>query len=91
MGEPRATPHRAFTTTCRPHCGKPVTSFWEWLFFPVLAFAGIPPMHVFASGSINLVYQYWIHTETIDRLPKPVEFVLNTPSHHRVHHGSNRQ
>jgi len=37
-----------------------------------------------------VLYQYWIHTETIRRLGRP-EAVLNTPSHHRVHHGSNRQ
>jgi hypothetical protein len=37
---------------------------------------------------ISLIYQFWIHTEVIDKLPKPVEYVLNTPSHHRVHHGS---
>ena len=39
---------------------------------------------------MNLLYQYWIHTETVGALG-PAEEVLNTPSHHRVHHGSNRQ
>merc|ERR1711976_949910 len=38
---------------------------------------------------INLLYQFWIHTEAIHQLPKPLEFILNTPSHHRVHHGRN--
>ena len=33
------------------------------------------------------IYQFWVHTERIDKLPRPLEFVLNTPSHHRVHHG----
>ena len=42
------------------------------------------------ARGINLLYQYWIHTDTIRTLG-PVEEVLNTPSHHRVHHGSNRQ
>jgi hypothetical protein len=37
---------------------------------------------------VSLIYQFWIHTETIQRLPAPVEFLFNTPSHHRVHHGS---
>jgi hypothetical protein len=37
--------------------------------------------------SISLIYQFWIHTETVRRLPAPLEFILNTPSHHRVHHG----
>jgi hypothetical protein len=39
--------------------------------------------------SISLLYQFWIHTEAIDKLPKWFEAVMNTPSHHRVHHGSN--
>ena len=37
---------------------------------------------------ISLIYQFWIHTETVQKLPKPFEFILNTPSHHRVHHGT---
>jgi sterol desaturase/sphingolipid hydroxylase (fatty acid hydroxylase superfamily) len=40
------------------------------------------------AGALNLVYQFWIHTEVVGRLG-PLEWVLNTPSHHRVHHGSN--
>ena len=42
------------------------------------------------ARGVNLLYQYWIHTETIRKLG-PFETVLNTPSHHRVHHGSNQQ
>lgn len=42
---------------------------------------------VFCSWSLNLIYQFWVHTERIDRLPRWFEFVFNTPSHHRVHHG----
>ena len=53
----------------------------------LLPMLGVPPWMVFASFSINLVYQFWIHTERIGKLWRPVEFVLNTPSHHRVHHG----
>ena len=37
---------------------------------------------------ISLIYQFWIHTETIHKLPAPIEYIFNTPSHHRVHHGS---
>jgi sterol desaturase/sphingolipid hydroxylase (fatty acid hydroxylase superfamily) len=44
---------------------------------------------VFTQQAISLLYQYWIHTEAIDRLPAPLEYIFNTPSHHRVHHGSN--
>ncbi|MFT3716526.1 MAG: sterol desaturase family protein [Gordonia sp. (in: high G+C Gram-positive bacteria)] len=49
---------------------------------------GFPPAVVFACYSLNLVYQFWIHTERVEKLPRPIEFVMNTPSHHRVHHGS---
>jgi sterol desaturase/sphingolipid hydroxylase (fatty acid hydroxylase superfamily) len=70
---------------------QPVTSVNELLFFPTLCLLGLQPWLVFAAGGINLLYQFWIHTEAIDRLPRPVEYVLNTPSHHRVHHGSNRR
>ncbi|OBH65637.1 C-5 sterol desaturase [Mycobacterium intracellulare] len=55
-----------------------------WIPLPLL---GIPPWMVFFSFSVNLIYQFWIHTERIDKLPRPFEYVLNTPSHHRVHHG----
>jgi len=55
-----------------------------WIPLPLL---GIPPWMVFTSFSVNLVYQFWIHTEHIGTLPRPIEFVFNTPSHHRVHHG----
>ena len=37
---------------------------------------------------VSLIYQFWIHTETIGKLPRPLEYFLNTPSHHRVHHGT---
>jgi sterol desaturase/sphingolipid hydroxylase (fatty acid hydroxylase superfamily) len=50
---------------------------------------GFPPGMVLFVAGLNLVYQFWIHTETIGRLPRWVEAVLNTPSHHRVHHATN--
>ena len=55
-----------------------------WIPLPLL---GIPPWMVFASFSVNLIYQFWVHTERIDKLWRPFEFIFNTPSHHRVHHG----
>lgn len=55
-----------------------------WIPLPLL---GVPPWMVFFSFSVSLVYQFWIHTERIGTLPRPIEFVFNTPSHHRVHHG----
>ena len=62
----------------------------SWVFMP-MPWLGIPAHHVAKAGQLNLLYQYWIHTEAIDRLPQPVEAVFNTPSHHRVHHGANPQ
>ncbi|HSA41912.1 MAG TPA: sterol desaturase family protein, partial [Mycobacterium sp.] len=55
-----------------------------WLPLPLL---GVPPWMVFFSFSLNLIYQFWVHTERVDKLWRPIEFVFNTPSHHRVHHG----
>jgi len=46
----------------------------------------IPPSHYFVHAQFNLLYQFWIHTEIIDDIG-PLEWILNTPSHHRVHHG----
>ena len=44
-----------------------------------------------AGPGLEPIYQFGIHTERIGRLPRPIEAVFNTPSHHRVHHGSNEQ
>lgn len=49
--------------------------------------AGCPPWLVFASFSINAVHQFWVHPERTEKLWRPVEYIFNTPSHHRVHHG----
>ncbi|MBO9151476.1 sterol desaturase family protein [Chitinophaga sp. GCM10012297] len=57
--------------------------FWCWM-----PLAGFHPAMVMTMQAISLIYQFWIHTEAIRRLPRPLEFVLNTPSHHRVHHSS---
>jgi sterol desaturase/sphingolipid hydroxylase (fatty acid hydroxylase superfamily) len=62
----------------------------EILMWTPLPLLGIPPWMVFFSFSVNLIYQFWVHTERIDRLPRPFEFVFNTPSHHRVHHGMDK-
>ena len=65
--------------------GNVTGSFIFWMWLPVL---GFHPIMVVTMQSISLLYQFWIHTETIGKLPRPVEFIFNTPSHHRVHHGS---
>jgi sterol desaturase/sphingolipid hydroxylase (fatty acid hydroxylase superfamily) len=54
-----------------------------------LAFVGFHPGTIALAFSLNLLYQFWIHTEAIGRLPRWFEWLLNTPSHHRVHHASN--
>jgi sterol desaturase/sphingolipid hydroxylase (fatty acid hydroxylase superfamily) len=59
----------------------------EVLLWTPLPLLGLPPWMVFFSWSLNLIYQFWVHTERIGKLPRPFEFVFNTPSHHRVHHG----
>jgi sterol desaturase/sphingolipid hydroxylase (fatty acid hydroxylase superfamily) len=61
-----------------------------WVFAP-MPLLGYPAKVTFRAGQLNLLYQYWIHTEAIDRLPKVLEAVFNTPSHHRGHHGANQQ
>ena len=58
-------------------------SFWFYAWMPLV---GFPPIWILTAGSVSLLYQYWIHTEAIKTLPAPIEFILNTPSHHRVHH-----
>jgi sterol desaturase/sphingolipid hydroxylase (fatty acid hydroxylase superfamily) len=59
-----------------------------FVFWLPLIWIGFPPEMVFMFSAISLVYQFWIHTEAIDRLG-PLEWVFNTPSHHRVHHAIN--
>jgi alkylglycerol monooxygenase len=63
----------------------------SWVFFIPLAIIGLPWTLFAACYALNLVYQFWIHTREIDRLPLGLEWWLNTPSHHRVHHGVNPQ
>jgi sterol desaturase/sphingolipid hydroxylase (fatty acid hydroxylase superfamily) len=54
-----------------------------------LALTGVPVWLIFLSQAIVLLYQYPLHTELVGKLPRPIEYVFNTPSHHRVHHGAN--
>jgi sterol desaturase/sphingolipid hydroxylase (fatty acid hydroxylase superfamily) len=70
---------------------QPWTPFSSLIFYPGLALVGVRPWMIMFSGGLNLIYQYWVHTETIGKLPAWFEWLFNTPSHHRVHHGSNRQ
>lgn len=58
--------------------------FWWWM--PLV---GFEPGMILLMQSVSLLYQFWIHTEAIQKMPRWYEFIFNTPSHHRVHHGSN--
>lgn len=60
----------------------------SFIFTVPLAWIGFEPAMIFFFSGCSLIYQFWIHTEVIDRLG-PLEWVLNTPSHHRVHHAYN--
>lgn len=68
-----------------------------WTGFLTLGFAfalplvllGFHPVMIAICGGLNLIYQFWIHTEAIGRMPRWFEAVMNTPSHHRVHHATN--
>ena len=65
--------------------------FYTFIFWLPLVFIGFHPLMIVTQMSISLLYQYWIHTELITKLPKWFETIFNTPSHHRVHHATNPQ
>jgi sterol desaturase/sphingolipid hydroxylase (fatty acid hydroxylase superfamily) len=65
------------------------TPFTVPLFYFWLPLAGFTPGMIATQISLSLIYQFWIHTELIDRMPAWFEALFNTPSHHRVHHGAN--
>ncbi len=61
----------------------------SFIFRLPLALIGFHPAMIAFCGALNLIYQFWIHTEAIGKLPRWIEYILNTPSHHRVHHATN--
>ncbi len=63
--------------------------FHAFLFWLPMVLIGFHPVMILTLQAGNLIYQFWIHTERIDKLAPVVELVFNTPSHHRAHHGSN--
>ena len=75
-----------YATALRQGVGERIHKYLFWIPLPLLGFDAVM---IFVMMSINLFYQFWIHTELVDRLPRPLELILNTPSHHRVHHASN--
>ncbi|HET7505573.1 MAG TPA: sterol desaturase family protein [Kofleriaceae bacterium] len=73
------------STALRQPLLTPITGPVFWAPLPLLGFS--PEMVLIAQGW-SLVYQFWLHTELLDRAG-PLEWIFNTPSHHRVHHGKN--
>jgi sterol desaturase/sphingolipid hydroxylase (fatty acid hydroxylase superfamily) len=78
--------HYNLSTALRQTWTGSFYSFIFWLWLPLIGFH--PGMIIFQM-SISLLYQFWIHTELIQKMPKWIELFFNTPSHHRVHHGTN--
>lgn len=62
---------------------------WTFAFSLPIAFLGFTTTDFVLISALNTLYQFWIHTELIKKLPWPIELIFNTPSHHRVHHGRN--
>ncbi|WP_299367333.1 sterol desaturase family protein [Winogradskyella sp.] len=78
--------HYNLSTALRQTWSGGFYTFIFWLWLPLL---GFHPAMIMLQMSISLLYQFWIHTEAIDKMPRWFEAIFNTPSHHRVHHGSN--
>jgi alkylglycerol monooxygenase len=62
---------------------------WTFAFSLPIALLGFKPQDFVYISAFNTLYQFWIHTEAINKMPRWFEFIFNTPSHHRVHHGRN--
>lgn len=73
-----------FTTALRQKWNP----WFELIFFLPLPLLGFSPWTIYVAFAFNLIYQFAVHTEVVDKLWAPIELVFNTPSHHRVHHGS---
>ncbi|HEY3831649.1 MAG TPA: sterol desaturase family protein [Acidimicrobiia bacterium] len=79
--------HYNLSTALRQPVADPLGTYAP---YGLLSLFGVRPELVKFARDVNLLYQYWIHTDTV-RSIGPFEEALNTPSHHRVHHGSNRK
>jgi sterol desaturase/sphingolipid hydroxylase (fatty acid hydroxylase superfamily) len=78
-----------FTTAMRQSLLNAFVGTFIFYMPPVLL--GVPPVVVMFLLAVDLAYQYFVHTEAIDRLPRWYEYIFDTPSNHRVHHGRNEQ
>lgn len=65
------------------------TQHIKFIFFIPVVLIGFDPVLFFICHQIEVLYQFWIHTEYIRKLPAPIEYIFVTPSHHRVHHSTN--
>jgi len=65
------------------------TNHLKFVFFVPVPFLGIDPFTFFICHQVAVFYQFFVHTELVRKLPAPIEYFFVTPSHHRVHHGSN--
>ncbi|MBZ9630566.1 sterol desaturase family protein [Salegentibacter sp. LM13S] len=61
------------------------------IFFLPVVLLGFHPLVFFIVHQLEVLYQFWIHTELIKKLPRPIEYIFTTPSHHRVHHSVNER
>lgn len=61
---------------------------FSYVFYLWMPIVGFHPIVILVMQQVSLLYQYWIHTETIGKMWRPFEYIFNTPSHHRAHHGS---
>jgi alkylglycerol monooxygenase len=64
------------------------SGLFGFIFYLPWLYIGIPPAILFASGALNLIYQFWVHTQHVHRIGL-LEYILVTPSNHRVHHAQN--
>ena len=82
-----ASEHMNFTTALRQSWLYGFAG--NWLFYTPMVWLGFEPRWVLLALSVNLAFQFFVHTQAVGKLPRWVEFIFNTPSHHRVHHGRN--
>lgn len=81
--------HMTLSTAMRQSMLYSLTGYW--LFFTPLMLIGVTPEMTLAMYAVNLGYQFFVHTESVRKLPAWFEYVFVTPSHHRVHHARNPQ
>ncbi len=81
--------HMNMTTAMRQSLLYSITGWW--LFFMPLVILGVHPAVVFLLYACDLAYQYFIHTDSVKKLHPVIEYIFDTPSNHRVHHGRNPQ